>query len=722
MNETEISHLDKVYISYGYETTKAYPGVRVYLFTKSIYSGADVVKLDSSGDAEALKKKYSALGYGVKVRDFNSVSEAEDILFKDFFKADGVIDNLKRRYKNFVGRIMENLPETAKYQYIKSPYEFSIINEEHEEQSSLHFSADDPNDNLTDKIVGLINKHNGPLLTIIEAAAGFGKTCTAYEILNSFISTSINKIPFFTELSRDRRATIFKHILQNEIEEQFSNRVDSKVVINEIKQGRIPLIIDGFDELISKDFSFSTSRFEEVESMLSTIVDLLTDNAKIIITSRKTAIFSSEEFHNWMIDRNIPYTLAKISLTEPSIENWLSKDKLELIDRSSFPVNKIANPVLLTYLRYIDFSELSTMIFENESIVQKYFEFLLTREQIRQNLVLEPEIQLRIFRKLVRLMTELDIKTETKDFIKELIQEYNSKVLEETRKNYTPDKRPRIDQLADTLSNHAFLDRKEKNLIGFVNEFVFGTLIGENLIMGKFSEHNPKFYESLNQMFALLALEAFKVQSEQYKKELWQIFFDYNFRYEAEFFFKLDIDLLGVIVRDYKHAILDGFELKDMLIQKEGQFSETVFNNCVFYNCNFNFKSFSNCSFVNCRFYDCQFDTKTSYSDSYFVAFGCTDNNDLISQVFDIDIPSKVQDVNLEKSVLSLFFKTGGLSPRYRQLSFIKSELSKEDQKEISKILHKLKAEDLIYFKGDLSHLTKKGIVYYNENYRTELV
>ena len=62
MNKNEISDLDKVYISYGYEATKTYLEVRVYLFTKSIYSGAGVVKFDDSGNPKALKKKYSELG------------------------------------------------------------------------------------------------------------------------------------------------------------------------------------------------------------------------------------------------------------------------------------------------------------------------------------------------------------------------------------------------------------------------------------------------------------------------------------------------------------------------------------------------------------------------------------------------------------------------------------------------------------------------------------
>jgi hypothetical protein len=92
--------------------------------------------------------------------------------------------------------------------------------------------------------------------------------------------------------------------------------------------------------------------------MLSTIVDLLTENAKIIITSRKTAIFNSEEFHNWMIDRDINYTLARVTISEPKIENWLNRERLDIINSNNFPVEQIANPVLLTYLSYVKIDEL----------------------------------------------------------------------------------------------------------------------------------------------------------------------------------------------------------------------------------------------------------------------------------------------------------------------------------------------------------------------------
>lgn len=720
MSEDFIIELDELYTRYGYEPRKN-KDHRVYLFTKSIYNGADIVKIGTDEEAEDLKNQYANLGYAVKIRTFNSIQDAEDTLFKDFFKADGVIQNLKRRYEFFVDKLMNNLPEKVNYTYIKSPFDYTEYDlNSDEDTKTLHVLADDSENGLVNKIVGQINNHVGPLLIIIEAAAGYGKTCTAYEILNEFVSIQSNKLPFFTELSRGRQATIFKHILQFEIEDQFSNRVDSNVVIHQITKGRIPLIIDGFDELISKDFSFATNQFEQVESMLSTIVELLTDNAKIIITSRKTAIFNSEEFHNWMMDRDINYTLGKVTISEPSIDNWLTKERLEIIQSNNFPVEQIANPVLLTYLRYVNIENLKLMMIENKSIVDSYFQFLLEREQTRQNLRIEPETQMRIFRKLVRFLTEWDVKSESKEFIKDIILDYNRKILEETKRKYNPDERPRIDQLADILSNHAFLDRKERGMIGMVNEFVLGTLIGENLLLGKFLEYNTTFYNHISQMFALLAVQAFQVQPVDIKLKLWEVFNKYPFPFDPQFYFKIDIDFKNEIIRDYKHATLEGFLLRDYTFVKENQFDTTMFSDCTFINCQFNLKSFENSSFVNCKFYNCSLlECEINYSDKYLTLYGCVDDNNFIQSIYDCENIESVEFVNLEKEILDLYFRKGSLKPRHRQLSHIKSEMSGYEYKSVARTIHKLKFEDKIYLDGDLTHLTKSGISHYNENYKT---
>lgn len=717
MDELNVEQLDALYTHYGYEPRKNKSN-RVYLFTKSIYNGADIVKIGDNEEAETLKEQYSKAGYAVKLREFSNITEAEDALFKDFFKADGVIHNLKKRYEGFVQKLMNNLPENSQYKYIRSSYDYAEYNSGEDNKLPVSISGDDNHNSLVKKIVGQINEHQGPLLVIIEAAAGYGKTCTAYEILNEFIAIPNNKLPFFTELSRDRKATIFKHILAFEIEEQFSNRVDSNVVIEQIKKGRIPLIIDGFDELISKDFSFSSNQFEQVESMLSTIVDLLTDNAKVIITSRKTAIFNSEEFHNWMIDRNVNYSLSKVTISEPKVEDWLSTERLEVISSNNFPVEQIANPVLLTYLRYVNIDDLKEMIVENQSIVNRYFEFLLVREQDRQGLLIEPETQARIFRKLVRFLTEWDVKAESKEFIKDLILDYNKKILEETRKKYTPDKRPRIDQLADILSNHAFLDRKDKDMIGIVNEFVLGTLIGENLTLDKYKQYNDEFYKSLSQTFALLAVQAFQVQTKENKEKLWQVFFENPFEYEPQFFFKLDIDFRNEIVRNYEYATLNDFTLDGYSLSKPNQFESTTFTACKFLNCTITLNAFRNTSFVNCRFFNCRFESNgLAYADSYFSTYGCTDDNDFIKRLYDYEENTTKKEVNIEKQILDLYFKKGSLQPRHRQLSNIKSELSNFEHKDISRTLHFLQTEGLIQFNGDLSFLTRSGISYYSDNY-----
>jgi len=717
MSEAFINQLDELYTRYGYESRKT-KSTRVYLFTKSIYNGADIVKTGTDEEAEELKAQYSKSGYAVKIRDFKDIEGAEDTLFKDFFKADGVIQNLKRKYENFVQKLMNNLPENAQYTYIRSSYDYTEYKLDDDDVRTSSIGADDNGNSLVSKIVRQINEHNGPLLTIIEAAAGYGKTCTAYEILNEFVAVPGNKLPFFTELSRDRKATIFKHILAFEIEEQFSNRVDSNVVIHQIKKGRIPLIIDGFDELITKDFSFSSNQFEQVESMLSTIVDLLTDNAKVIITSRKTAIFNSEEFHNWMIDRNVDYTLAKVTISEPKIENWLHKDRLEIINSNGFPVEQIANPVLLTYLRYVKLEDLNKMIVENQSIVDRYFEFLLTREQDRQGLLIEPETQLRIFRKLVRFLTEWDVKAETKDFIKDLILDYNKTILEETKKKYTPDKRPRTDQLADILSNHAFLDRKEKGMIGIVNEFVFGILIGENLTLGKYLQYSNDFFERLSQTFALLAVQAFQVQPKENKEQLWQVFNDFPFNYDPQFFFKIDIDFKNEIIRDYKLATLNDFTLQGYSFLRDNQFESTIFTACTFMDCKFLLSAFKNSSFVNCRFYNCELIANgEAYSDCYVTVYGCTDDNGFVQKVFESEELQTDEILNIEKEILDLYFKKGSLKPRHRQLSYIKNELSEFDYKTVSRTIHKIEKGGLIQLNGDLSFLTRKGISYYHDQY-----
>lgn len=350
---------------------------------------------------------------------------------------------------------------------------------------------------------------------------------------------------------------------------------------------------------------------------------------------------------------------------------------MEIIESNNFPVEQIANPVLLTYLRYVKMEELREMGAEGKSVVERYFDFLLTREQTRQGLLIEPETQLRIFRKLVRFLTEWDVKAESKEFIKDLILDYNKAILEETKKKYTPDKRHRTDQLADILSNHAFLDRKEKGMIGIVNEFVLGTLIGENLVMGKYLQYSQTFYEKISQIFALLAVQAYQIQPKENKEKLWKVFNEYSFPFDPQFYFKIDVDFKNEVIRNYKQAILSDFSLNTYSFTKRNQFESTIFTACTFTDCEFSFDAFENSSFVNCRFFYCVLVANgITYSDAYFTVFGCSGDNGFVQKIFDCEEVEENGNVNVEKAVLDLYFKKGSFKSRRRQLSHIKNELS----------------------------------------------
>ncbi len=715
----DIKELDDLYTRYGYSSTTNHKGAKVYVYTKSIYPGADIIKTSEESNIDLLKKEYQEQGYGVKIRDYSSLKEAEEILFSEFFKADGVKISLKKKYNTFIDRIMMNLPQEAKYEYINSPYEINEIDSNGAVILNEVVPTTDSNNNLIKRVLDLIENKTGALFVVIEAAAGFGKTCSAYEILNKVLEINANKVPFFTELSRDRTAAIFKHILQNEIEEQFSGAVNSKVVIQEIKNGRIPLIIDGFDELISKDFSFSSTDFQQVESMLSTILDLLSDNAKIIITSRKTAIFNSSEFFDYIENRGINYNLVRISINEPSINDWLSNDQLEILEEASFPIQSVSNPVLLTFLKHTSIEELQIYTQIQGSIVDIYIHFLLEREQTRQDLPMDIETQLRIYRKLVRLFTEFDIKSASKEDLKSLILEYNKKLLEEFIKLYPSDRRRRIDQVADTLTNHAFLDKKDGKNIGFINEFIFGTLIGQNLVNGKFQEHQANFQKFISQQFAILAIEAYKVQPHDSQYELWKIFDESNFNYDSQFYFKLDIDLQGKTYRNFKTTYFEGYTLNNQYFINQNQFDSITFAKCTFNDCSFKVSSFKNCGFVNCTFFNCTLEVDVQDNCKTCIKeMGCTANNKFIEQLYAENHLVYNNEVNVEEKMLELFFKQGSLRPRHRLISHIKDEFPNVDEREINKLINRLKSENILQFNGDLGHLTTIGIKYFNEKYR----
>ena len=711
MNKTEIT---EVYQRYGY-ITKNINGVLVYEYKQGRYFGADIINDGNPSKIDEVQNDYRKQNFSTLLRNYKNVEEVEDELFKSFFQLPSFRTALNKKYATFAQKQVKGLPDSAQYLYINSNYTYS-----HYDSDGIITSINEiENQSVVDNVVNLLNNIQEPLFVIIEAAAGYGKTCTAYEIIKQLEESNSEILPFYIELSRNREARIFKHILQNEIDEQFQNVVKSDVVLHQIKQGKIPVIIDGFDELLSKDLSANTSQLRDIESMLSTIVNLLENKAKIIITSRKTAIFSGEEFYEWIRQTNKKYNIARFSISEPTIENWLGADRLDILNSCSFPINNVANPVLLSYIRNIDIDELRDFVQNSQNIVDKYFDFLLKREQVRQELYLDEDMQLRIFKKLVRIMTEFDIKAENKSFIKDILKDYNKSIFDNYIRNHPKTPKPTHDELADTLSNHALLDRKQHDDVGFINEFIFGVLIGRNLIENKYQEHYPdSFTDVITQSFAYLAISAFKVQPQDKRDLLWEILKNNNFPYDSKFCFYRDLFLKNEFVDSYNDILIEDEFFSEISFVEEKQFQNSILSNCKFDNCTFDKSAFDNSGFVNCKFFNCQWTDDSCFKANNMFITGCESNNDFENKLYENEEQFEIQ-IDVEELILRKFIKSISSIRRMRKLSLIKNSLKEQSisTQEIEKAINSLKKNSYIVINGDICYIQREGINYFNHTY-----
>lgn len=712
--EITINELDNLFKSYNYKvSSKSSSELRIYTLRYGMYHAAELIKLTKNIDVKKEKDEFSKLGYATEVKTFYSKDEIEEYLFEGFFIKTPLGNELKRRYKLFVNKQLRNLPDDSKYKYINSSYNLMI-----QDEYGIALSNESI---IAGKGMPIINKINELLLNseqaifiIIEAPAGFGKTCTAFEILNTFSSQASKKLPFFSELSRNREARVFKHILLNEIDEQFPTGIKKNIVLEQISKGRIPLIIDGFDELISKD-----SSKEEVESMLTTIVDLLSGNAKVIVTARKTALFSSEEFFNSIDRAKNKFSVARFEIKEPTINNWLDKERIQLINSKNFPLDYLENPVLLSYLRNISFQKFNNYLSDNqkESIIDKYIDYLLKREQTRQNIKITASDQLVIFRKLVRFMTELDFTAENKSIIKDLIKEYNFKILNNSLKNYVVEEKPTFEDLIETISNHVFLDRKQSGDIGIINDFIFGILIAENLILGEYQKYYSNYNNMISQDFAYKAVQSFKIQTKENKLKLWKVFNNvkFPFDYDVNFFFHLDYYFIKSFSRYYSNLVIDDWNIDDITFNNS-KFNQSIFSGVVFNNCFFDLNIFDGCSFQNCLFNNCSIIPNDCNNKHFndFAILACNDNNGFIEKVYEKVKPKNKEIVFLSDfEFLSIFFQIKKVKAVSRKITYIKTFLTKYSPSQINDKITLLKRNKLIYFKGDSCFISREGYEQY---------
>ncbi|USA54627.1 hypothetical protein NDN13_05385 [Acinetobacter sp. C32I] len=651
LNRNEIIDIYKSY-GFTFERSSEYSNILIFTIQSGHYHNADIIDLDYPNNNSAYEsafKDYSTSGYACIKRKFTSIESVKNGLFEGFFSVENTKNHLNKEYETHVNQIIRSFPDNSEYKYINSTYE--INNKKGELNPITEITS-----RLNDK---------RPILFIIEAAAGFGKTCTAYEILDHIVKKEKNMVPLFSELSRNRQAKIFHYVLLDEIDRSFPN-LKSQLVKDQILNGKVPVILDGFDELLHNPnkHDYSNSSTYNTEPMLETISDLLNESAKIILTSRRTALFDGDDFAEWVEEHKVSFDIYRIKINEPTITDWLPPERFQKLSRTNYPILKLNNPVLLSFLRFISDEDYCSCIENPELIIEKYFLSMLERERKRQALQLLPAEQSLILKSIAQYFIVNNFTTEEKEFLHLHIEENFEPLLENARKYYQTEDRPTTNELINKLTSHALLDRSGvgEEKIGFVNDFVLGHYVVPNI--------NDTAEWLGDKIFIEPAVTATTPTSEDKRRKLWESLDTYFYVEDNDLNLKVNtsVKLRSGIFFNLTDQLLDRLNFQNITIGSDNYRVENfTFYNCMFSNINFNLDNFKDVAFVQCKFFDCYYN---GYSSS-LIEMGCTGQNDnFFDFISSLNKENELSDItvnennfsDIELSILDKFWPKGSSS------------------------------------------------------------
>ncbi|MGX5727021.1 NACHT domain-containing protein [Metapseudomonas otitidis] len=636
----KIENIKAVYQRYGFtlEEERIQEGLLAFLLVTGPFRNIEIVKIKSNADPKPLEAELIRMGYSCATLD--STENLENRLFDSFFSVNTYRNKIKTDYKNFTKSISKKYSDSSEYKYLSAPY---LIN------------GKTGTKDISEEILERINEEK-PIIFVVEAAAGYGKTCAAYE-LASKINEMDERIPLLTELSRNRQARIFKHVLLDEIDRSFPS-LSSTLVKEEIASGRIITILDGFDELLRENEE-SDRDFDSKEPMLETIGEYLKENAKIILTTRKTMLFDGDGFHKWIENNKSEFSLVKIQINEPKVTDWLDSDRREALEASNIEIQNIANPVLLSFLRYISDEELKNICQNPEGLVESYFKFILDREKTRQDLAMTAEEQNSILDIVARDMIVNGYKSEDRSYIMDLILTEGIDLIEKTIEQYAAEEKPSPEAIANKLASHAFLDRSSRNptKIEFINEFVFGHYIARDI-------YNDAEWINDDWRYLEPAIFSHKTRAAETKQKLWE-----KLENSLEFVsltnkISASLSLLNNINFDISQGEINTLNLREINVAKHNKIHETIFNNCQFTNCTFTRRNISNVSFFECKFFNCKIDSENTGSWGKIFTPGSTADNDILDKftVSDRESPTPLTSEETsaaEAAVLEKFWPVG---------------------------------------------------------------
>ena len=680
--------IEKLYDLYGFTKNEHNEKYMVFTYSNGYFYNAEILYFEGvPSEFGAIKKDYEELGYSVRDIKYTTLVELHNRLFRGFFNIEIINSKLKKEYASFCELQSKKLFNTA-YEYVEPTYFWN--NEVRQGR-------------LSESILMQLEENSAQLI-IVEAAAGFGKTCTSYELIKHISNKeNVKYAPIFTELSKNRKASIFRYVLLDEIDKRFTS-LSSKLVISEIKEGNVPLIVDGFDELISRSNKnmgdSSLTQEEDSQTMLDTIAELFSEGSKtkVVLTSRKSAIFTGDIFREWVHNHLQDCNVVRVSIEEPTLQEWLGHEKAEFLKNQRIPFASINNPIMLAFMRSIGMDDFKIECANVEKVITHYFQSILERERERQSLQLSIDEQYTLLKKIAKDFVEYDIVAEEISFIRDLFLEAIDKKFPLYRERYLVlEERPTEEEFATKLAGHALLNRisPTKNYIGFINDFVFGVFIGESLV------ENVDLLNLADAKYIDIACTAFASRSMENRYKLMQCIRPRLDGLNYEQRFSIEIKLLSTIGQDYRQHYFSNYSFNtDVFFDGSYKFINCTFQNCVFNECIIMTSAFWECSFYDCKFYNVTILKDTSKNCRLIFSDNCIGAEEFIKEAM-YEVQEVIRVIDYEKEILKKFWKAGGRYSKGRlpEMVLLKS-MTPEEREGLEDALESLKKRGCLTKEG----------------------
>lgn len=707
MTNASVENILKLYEIYGFQCVERTENYLVLTYSSGYFHNAEIVQIREGFCCKDLASEYEGMGYSVKITNFLSEDDTHSNLFSGFFHEDMSNKRTKNEYNAFCKKQSERLGGLP-YSFVPCKY---II----DGQSGY--------ENIIGKIYDQLFR-SGPQLVIVEAAAGFGKTCTSYELLNALVTDSRGTVPIMTELSKNRRAQIFKYVLLTEIDSNFRG-LNSELVTYEIKNGRVPLIIDGFDELLSRTVTNEPSKTEEDEdvaqTMLTTIAQLFEGNscAKIVLTSRKSSISAGDIFDE-LAERYLPdCEITRIQLITPNATSWIGERKAQILKDCGISLENIANPALLSFIAATEENDIKRDFKTANDILDQYFKILLTRERERQYLLLKTEEQLRIMRSVAKNMVILDISSCSSQDLEMILEEAVSESggVENYLNRYNNELgnieiyQPSAEEFYVKLSHHALLDRikNKTNSIGFINDFIFGYLIADALVKHEAEEINLK---DISTKFWDLMVISYGVCDSQAREDLYTIILESGITLPVEKQLEVDIHLAHGLTHNYDNVYCDKMQFPANFDFNAYHLTNSTFYECIFDGCTIQADTFMNCWFYGCHFYNIS--VVGSVAESGGLIFNNCDGETVLremSEKLPEDKPINIEE-KYERKVLEQYWRPGSdHADRRRVFTTLFKGNSQEERPYIADAIDRLFTKQILIQRSNCIELNMAQIL-----------